>query len=84
MNSLNTFRNADISACNADELVDLRNIGISRKAPLKRRTDDFIAQVGNPYLFKVNDVVVKVEFGGVKDFSEVFADAILAEAVIEG
>lgn len=78
MNNLNTFRNADIAVCNADELVDLRNIKTNRKAPLKRRTDDFIAQVGNPYLFKVNDVVVKVEFGGGKEFSEVLADAILA------
>lgn len=78
MNNLNTFRNAEISVCNADELVDLRNIKANRKAPLKRRAEDFIAQVGNPYLFKVNDVVVKVEFGGGKDFSEILTDAILA------
>ncbi len=78
MNNLNALRNADISVTNTDELVDLRNIKTNRKAPLKRRTDDFIAQVGNPYLFKVNDIVVKVEFGGGKDFSEVLTDAILA------
>ncbi len=72
------LRNADISACNADEIVDLRNVKVNRKTPLKLRTDDFIAQVGNPYLFKVDDIVVKVEFGDGKDFSEILTDVILA------
>lgn len=84
MNDYEMLRNADISVCNADELVDLRNIKTNRKATLKCRTDDFIAQVGNPYLFKVDDIVVKVEFSGGKDFSEVLADAIIAEAVLAG
>lgn len=84
LNDYEMLRNADISVCNADELVDLRNIKIKRKAALKHRTDDFIAQVGNPYLFKVDDVVVKVEFSGGKDFSEVLADAIVAETFLAG
>ncbi len=78
LNDLKTLRNADISACNADELIDLRDVRVNRKMPLNRRTDDFIAQIGNPYLFKVDDVVVKVEFGGGKDFSKILADAVLA------
>lgn len=76
-NLMKTFRNADILTCNADELVDLRNVEINTKKPLDRRTDDFIAQVGNPYLFRVDDVVVKVEFGDGKDFSEILTDVIL-------
>ena len=78
VNDLKCLRNADISACNADELVDLRNVEVNPKASLNRRTDDFIAQVGNPYLFRVNDVVVKVEFGDGKDFSEMLTDVIVA------
>lgn len=78
MNNLNTFRTADILACNADELVDLRDVKINSKTPLKRRADDFMAQVGNPYLFRVDGVVVKVEFGNGKDFSEMLTDVILA------
>ncbi len=78
VNDLKHLRNADISACNADELVDLRNVKVNPKASLNRRTDDFIAQVGNPYLFRVDDVVVKVEFGDGKDFSEILKDVILA------
>ncbi len=78
MNDCEMLRNADISVCNAEKLVDLRNIKTNRKAPLNRRADDFIAQVGNPYLFRVDDVVVKIEFSGGKDFSEILTDAILA------
>lgn len=78
LNNLKALRDADISACNADKLVDLSNVKVKRKLPLNRRADDFIAQVGNPYLFRVDDVVVKIEFGDGKDFSEVLADAILA------
>jgi len=78
MYDIKMLRNADISTCNADELVDLRNVTTNRKTPLNRRADDFIAQVGNPYLFKVDDVVVKVEFGDGKDFSEILTDVILA------
>ena len=78
MYDIKTPRNVDISTCNANELVDLRSVKTNRKMPLNRRADDFIAQVGNPYLFKVDDVVVKVEFGDGKDFSEILTDVILA------
>lgn len=79
MNDLmKTFRNADILTCNSDELVDLRNVKMNRKKPLGNRADDYFAQVGNPYLFRVDDVVVKVEFGDGKDFSEILTNVILA------
>ncbi len=78
MNDLKAFRNADVSSCDIDELVDLKNVEINRKMPLRRRADDFIAQVGNPYLFKVDEIIVKVEFGDGKDFSEILTDVIFA------
>lgn len=78
LNNLKALRDADISACNADKLVDLSDVKVKRKLPLNRRADDFIAQVGNPYLFRVDDVVVKVEFGDGKDFSEMLTDVIIA------
>ncbi len=78
VNNLKALRDADISACNADKLVNLSDVKVKRKLPLNRRADDFIAQVGNPYLFRVDDVVVKVEFGDGKDFSEMLTDVIIA------
>ena len=78
VNDLKHLRNVDISACSADELVDLRSVEVNPKVSLNRRADDFIAQLGNPYLFRVDDIVVKVEFGDGKDFSEILTDVILA------
>ncbi len=78
MNDLKMLRNADILTCNADELVDLKRTEVNRNTAKKQRADDFIAQVGNPYLFRVDSTVVKVEFGGGKDFSEMLADVISA------
>ena len=78
VNNLKMLRNADVCGCNADELIDLRTVKTNRKMPLSRRADDFIEKVGNPYLFKVDDVIVKVEFGNGKDFSEILTDVILA------
>lgn len=78
MTDFKMLRNADILSCNADDLVELTSTQVNRNATLKQRTSDFIAQVGNPYLFKVYDTVVKVEFGDGKDFSEMLADVINA------
>lgn len=78
MTDLKMLRDADISACNAEELVDLRNVTVNKRMPSDERTSDFIGQIRNPYLFKVDDTLVKVEFGDGKDFSELLADVILA------
>lgn len=78
VNDLKKLRNADVSICNADELIDLKNVKINEKMPMECRINDFIAKVGNPYLFKVDGIVVKVEFGNGKDFSEILTDIILA------
>ncbi len=78
MNDLKTLRKADISACNADELVDLRNVTVSRKKPFNGRISDYIGQVRNPYLFRVGKTVVKVEFGDGKDFADMLTNVILA------
>ena len=59
-------------------MIDLRNVTVNKKMPSNERTSDFIEQVRNPYLFRVDDTVVKVEFGDGKDFSELLVDVIIA------
>lgn len=75
---LEMLRKADITACNADELVDLRKVTVDTQMPSDERTGDYIRQVKNPYLFRIDSTVVKVEFGFGKDFSEILTDVILA------
>ena len=77
-NNLAECRNADITACRADELADLKNIVIDRNKSVLQRTENFVEQVNNPYLFKVGDTVVKVAFGNGKDLSDILTDIMVA------
>ena len=61
-NALEQYRNTDIMACDPDRLVDLREVHIDTALPVPRRMVGFIQQVGNPYLFKVDGLVVKASY----------------------
>ena len=61
-NALEQYRNTDIMACDPDRLVDLREVHIDTNLPVPRRMVGFIQQVGNPYLFKVDGLVVKASY----------------------
>ena len=68
--ALEQYRRADISASATGNLVDIRNVAIDRSLPVEGRMERFFTQVGNPYLFKVGDVAVKVECVGRKPLSD--------------
>lgn len=76
---LSGLRNADIGSCDPQNLVDLREIKIKHRGTRARRASEFVSRVGNPYLFRVEDTVVKLEFAGEKDF-----DAALLKALSAG
>ena len=60
------MRNMDIEAWDTDQLGDLRSVSIDRSLPVPERMSSFVEQVKNPYLFKVDDITVKVEFSSGK------------------
>ena len=61
-NILELQRNSDIMACDANMLVDLREVEIDTSLPVHKRMEQFLRQVGNPYLFRVDGIVVKASF----------------------
>ena len=61
-NSLEQQRNSDIMACDANMLVDLREVEIDTSLPVHKRMEQFLRQVGNPYLFRVDGIVVKASY----------------------
>ena len=61
-NILELQRNSDIMACDANMLVDLRDVEIDTSLPVHKRMEQFLRQVGNPYLFRVDGIVVKASF----------------------
>ena len=76
---LNCMRNMDIEACDPDQLVDLQSVSIDRSLPVPERMSSFVEQVKNPYLFKVDDVAVKLEFSSGKSVEESLLSFLLAE-----
>ena len=61
-NILEQQRNSDIMACDANMLVDLRDVEIDTSLPVQKRMERFLRQVGNPYLFRVDGIVVKASY----------------------
>ena len=60
--TLEQQRNSDIMACEANMLVDLREVIIDTSLPVHKRMEQFLLQVGNPYLFRVDGIVVKASY----------------------
>ncbi|MFV0479144.1 MAG: DUF6870 family protein [Anaerorhabdus sp.] len=61
-NKLEVTKNISIDDVDINTLEDISNIKISKKKDSNERIVDFINSIDNPYLFKVNNVVVKIEF----------------------
>lgn len=76
---LNCMKNMDIEECDPDQLVDLRSVSIDRSLSVPERMSSFVEQVKNPYLFKVDDITVKVEFSSGKSVEDSLLSFLLAE-----
>lgn len=59
---LEYYKSLDISDIQIDDLVDIRTVHIDPSRPVLERVLSFIAQIKNPYLFKVGTTPVKVDF----------------------
>lgn len=72
-------RNVDISLVQNDILVDLNDIDIDNQEPIEIRFISFLEQIKNPYLFKVNDITVKMNFESNNNFSDCLANVMNAD-----
>lgn len=70
---------ADINTCDPGDLVDLQNVTIDTTLPVPQRISQFLHQVHNPYLFRVDGVVVKVHFGGGKPLASTLAGLLISQ-----
>ena len=60
--SLDRYRAADLMTCDPGVLADLRDVQIDNSLPVRERMVSYLQQVGNPYLFKVDGIVVKTTY----------------------
>ena len=76
---LNDLKHIDIEQYEPDQLVDLRSVSIDKSLPVPERMYSFVKQIKNPYLFKVDDITVKVEFSSGKSLEDSLLTFLLAE-----
>ena len=59
---LEYLKSLDIGDVKLEDLVDIRTVHIDTSRPVLERVLSFMVQTKNPYLFRVGDTPVKVEF----------------------
>lgn len=64
---------ADILSCDPDRLVDLKQVKIPKDMPIHSRMEHYMDQIKNPYLFRVDNMIVKITFSGNKDLTSALA-----------
>lgn len=74
---LKACREQCVSGCELTALKDIQHILVTHTNTLERLIS-FTNQVQNPYLFRVGDTAVKVEYGGGKSFGEAMANLLSA------
>lgn len=70
--------NTDFSDVELEELTDISGIQIDRGLPLEERKQQYLKKVGNPYLVRVGNMKVKVQFTGGISFNEAFENMLLS------
>ena len=68
---LQRMEQMDIKDAMPDQLVDISGIEIDMKKSVTARTEDYIQKVGNPFLVRVGEYVVKI---GYSDCAETLND----------
>lgn len=58
----NEFKSLSVKDCDKSTLTDIMSIKIDRRKPKSEKLIDYIAQIKNPYLFRLGDLAVKVTF----------------------
>ena len=60
--TLQELKRVNIKEVNPDELVDISEIEIDTKQSVQKRVKEYVEQVHNPYLVRVGEYVVKIEY----------------------
>lgn len=72
---ISELANVDIESVNKEDLVDVSGFTFDTAVPMEQRAAKIIAEVKNPYCFRVGDMGVKLEFPeNAPPLQDVFSD----------
>ncbi len=64
-----------IKTFNTENFTDLKDLAVDKTKAKQERLKQFIADVKNPYMVRVGDTLVKIEFTGGRNFSDALTAA---------
>lgn len=67
---------ADLLTCDLSSLARLDETPIDAALPVPRRMEDFASRLGNPYLFRLEGMAVKVHFSGQQSIYDALSRAM--------
>ncbi len=67
---LEKLKDVDIQSVHKSSLTDIKNVKIDTSLERSERVSDFLAQIGNPYCFLCDGVIVKIRFSDTEDTLE--------------
>ena len=73
---LNNLKQKELKNTDKSELADLKDLNIPIDRFYTHKLGDYFDFVRNPYMFRVGDVGVKVNFGDGKRFSDSIMDVV--------
>ena len=66
MSDLTAMKQCRNQPVDKEALFDIRNVDVNQNQPIRDKILEFIRQIGNPYLFKCGDKVVRIHFSNTK------------------
>ena len=60
--ALDRYRATDLMTCDPGGLADLRDVQIDTSLPVRERMVSYLGQVGNPYVCKVEGLIIRAVF----------------------
>ena len=66
-----------VNTFNIKDFTDLKTLTIDKTKPRNERLRQYIEDVKNPYMVRVGDTLVKIEFTGGRSFSDALTTALL-------
>ncbi len=75
---LDKMKEVDIRTVDRSKLVDIKDVKINTDLPDEERMADFIRQIGNPYCYLCNGMVVKTKFAGKQSLEDCIKSAMFS------
>lgn len=66
-----------VNTFNIEDFADLKVLTVDKTKPKQERLKQFITDVKNPYMVRVGDTLVRIEFTGGRNFSDALTAAFL-------